>query len=98
MAYIICQPCIGTKDRSCVDACPVGCIHEGKDQLFIDPRACVDCGACVAACPVSAIYAQRNVPSEWRSFIEKNEGMARDARAGELRWVADEQMSTEPKV
>ena len=23
MAYVIAEPCIGTKDRACVDACPV---------------------------------------------------------------------------
>ncbi|RME50458.1 MAG: ferredoxin, partial [Deltaproteobacteria bacterium] len=23
MAYIIAEPCIGTKDTACVDACPV---------------------------------------------------------------------------
>lgn len=27
MAYVIAEPCIGTKDTACVDACPVGCIH-----------------------------------------------------------------------
>jgi NAD-dependent dihydropyrimidine dehydrogenase PreA subunit len=65
MAYIIAEPCIGTKDTACVDACPVDCIHPKKDedgfgesdQLFIDPVECIDCGACVPACPVSAIFA-----------------------------------------
>ncbi len=23
MAYVICEPCIGTKDTACVDVCPV---------------------------------------------------------------------------
>ena len=27
MAYIICEPCVGTKDTACVDVCPVDCIH-----------------------------------------------------------------------
>ena len=66
MAYIIAEPCIGTKDTACVDACPVDCIHPKKDedghaeadQLFIDPVECIDCGACVPACPVSAIFAR----------------------------------------
>ena len=26
MAYIITEPCIGTKDSACVDVCPVDCI------------------------------------------------------------------------
>ena len=32
MAYIICEPCVGTKDTACVDVCPVDCIHPRKDE------------------------------------------------------------------
>ena len=69
MAYIIAEPCTGTKDTACVDACPVDCdyLHPKKDeatfeaetQLYIDPVECIDCGACVPVCPVSAIFAPR---------------------------------------
>ena len=40
MTYVICQPCIGVKDASCVDVCPVDCIHarEEDEQYYIDPR------------------------------------------------------------
>ena len=31
MAYVIAEPCIGTKDTACVDACPVDCIHPKND-------------------------------------------------------------------
>jgi NAD-dependent dihydropyrimidine dehydrogenase PreA subunit len=80
MAYVIAEPCIGTKDTACVDACPVDCIHPRKDedgfaasdQLFIDPVECIDCGACVPACPVSAIFAQDDLPEKSASFAEKN--------------------------
>ncbi|HZQ42220.1 MAG TPA: 4Fe-4S binding protein [Acidobacteriaceae bacterium] len=80
MAYVIAEPCIGTKDRACVDACPVDCIHpkadeaksEEVDQLFIDPVECIDCGACVPVCPVSAIYAGDDLPEKWESFRDKN--------------------------
>ncbi len=74
MAYVITEPCIGTKDKSCVDVCPVDCIH-GKDedkQLFIDPEVCIDCGACVSACPVEAIYADADVPEKWKNYIQSN--------------------------
>jgi ferredoxin len=74
MSYIITEPCIGTKDKSCVDVCPVDCIH-GKDEdtmLFIDPEVCIDCGACVSACPVEAIYADSDVPEKWKNYIEIN--------------------------
>ncbi|MGO1629660.1 MAG: ferredoxin, partial [Microbacterium sp.] len=29
MTYVIAQPCIDVKDKSCVDECPVDCIYEG---------------------------------------------------------------------
>ena len=80
MAYVIAEPCIGTKDSACVDACPVDCIHPKKDetgygeadQLFIDPVECIDCGACVPVCPVSAIYAGDDLPEKWAAYTEKN--------------------------
>ncbi len=72
MAYIICEPCIGVKDKACVPACPVDCIHEGDDMLYIDPDECIDCGACVEPCPVNAIYVGDEVPDKWKHFIQKN--------------------------
>ena len=73
MTYIICEPCIGVKDRACVDECPVDCIYEGEDQLYIHPEECVDCDACLPACPVDAIYPGDNVPAEWKEYIVKND-------------------------
>jgi ferredoxin len=80
VAYIICEPCIGTKDSACVDVCPVDCIHPRKDesdfesetQLYIHPDECIDCGACVPACPVEAIFALDEVPDKWQSYIAVN--------------------------
>ena len=80
MTYVIAEPCIGTKDAACVDACPVDCIHPKKDeagfadakQLFIDPVECIDCGACVPVCPVSAIFAADDVPDKWKDYTELN--------------------------
>ena len=45
MTYIIAEPCIDIKDRSCVDVCPVDCIHEFGRILIIDPEECIDCFA-----------------------------------------------------
>ncbi|MEO7201114.1 MAG: ferredoxin family protein [Candidatus Tumulicola sp.] len=80
MPYVITEPCIGTKDRGCVDVCPVDCIQGGDadEMLYIDPAVCIDCGACVSACPVEAIYAESDVPERWTSFIEKNAAYYRD--------------------
>ena len=72
MTHVICEPCIGVKDKACVDVCPVDCIHEGEDQLFIDPEECIDCVQCVPACPVEAIFAEEEVPEKWTSFTGKN--------------------------
>jgi NAD-dependent dihydropyrimidine dehydrogenase PreA subunit len=43
VTYIIAEPCIDIKDRSCVDVCPVDCIHEYARILVIDPEECIDC-------------------------------------------------------
>ncbi len=80
MAYVIAEPCIGTKDNSCVEVCPVDCIHPTPDEagheqaemLFIDPEECIDCDACVEACPVDAIYPQDQIPPDWEKYIEIN--------------------------
>jgi len=74
MAYVITQPCIGVKDKGCVDVCPMDCIH-GNDQdtmLYIDPDDCIDCGACIPACPVNAIFVDNEVPEKWREYIKIN--------------------------
>ena len=71
MAYVVAEPCIGTKDRACVEVCPVACFYENEDQLFIHPQECIDCDACVPVCPVTAIFAEAEVPEQWKSYIQK---------------------------
>ena len=34
MAYIVTKPCIGTKDRSCVEVCPVDCFYDIKKKKY----------------------------------------------------------------
>ncbi len=74
MAYIITEPCITVKDASCVDVCPVDCIHttDDDDQYYIDPDTCIDCAACETVCPVSAIFFEDDVPEKWQSYIATN--------------------------
>jgi ferredoxin len=74
VAFVICEPCIGTKQLACVDVCPVDCIQGGRDeeQMYIDPESCTDCGACEPVCPVSAIFFLADVPAKWESYIKKN--------------------------
>jgi NAD-dependent dihydropyrimidine dehydrogenase PreA subunit len=78
MAYVIAEPCIGQKDNSCVEVCPVDCIHPTPDdpdydqheQLYIDPDECIDCGACEPECPVNAIFPEDSLPAEWAQYTE----------------------------
>jgi NAD-dependent dihydropyrimidine dehydrogenase PreA subunit len=80
MTYVITQPCISVKDGSCVDVCPVDCIHpaagevgyDEHDQLYINPDECIDCGACEPACPVTAIFEESAVPAQWREYLKIN--------------------------
>ena len=80
MAYVITEPCIGTKDSACVDVCPVDCIHPRKDEaafesatmLYIHPDECIDCGACVEPCPVQAIFPEDELPEKWAMYKDIN--------------------------
>src|SRR5665213_353509 len=74
VAYVIVQPCVGVKDASCVEVCPVDCIHtdDAATMYYIDPDECIDCGACVDPCPVDAIFPEDEVPEQWRDFIKIN--------------------------
>jgi ferredoxin len=71
VTYVIGAPCIDVMDKSCIDVCPVDCIHfeEGADRmLYINPEECIDCGACEPACPVQAIYPEDALPEEMDVF------------------------------
>ena len=74
MTHIICEPCIGAKNRSCADVCPVDCIYttDGAEQSYIHPEECIDCGLCVDSCPTEAIYPVEEVPEKWHAYIAKN--------------------------
>ena len=76
MTYIITEPCVGVKDSTCVDVCPVDCIYgmdiEEDMMLYISPDECIDCAACEPVCPVTAIFPEEDVPEEWASYTRKN--------------------------
>jgi ferredoxin len=82
MAYVIAEPCIDVKDRACVDECPVDCIYEGPRMLYIQPDECVDCDACVPVCPVTAIFAEDDLPEEWKPFTAVNAEYFSDSVSG----------------
>ncbi len=83
MTYVIVGSCI--KDDSCIEVCPVDCIHpkpgaadfETAEQLYIDPEVCIDCDACVEACPVDAIFPDFDIPGEVRLRARPQRGVLR---------------------
>ncbi|MFF0341496.1 FAD-dependent oxidoreductase [Kribbella sp. NPDC004875] len=75
MSYAISGECCA--DASCVAVCPMNSIHPAPGEpgfgtgasLFIDPRTCIDCGACADICPVDAAQpADRSAPDD----VERN--------------------------
>ena len=82
MTYVIAEPCIDVKDRACVDECPVDCIYEGGRMLYIQPDECVDCAACEPVCPVTAIFAEDDVPDEWKFYTPINAEFFDDSVTG----------------
>ena len=74
LIYVIAEPCVGVKDKACVDVCPVDCIHadDASPQMYINPDECTGCGACEAECPVEAIFEDRSLPAEWKHYEKIN--------------------------
>ena len=74
MPFVITEPCIGVKDATCVEVCPVDCIQttDADDMFYIDPVTCIDCAYCVSVCPVEAIFDEFTVPAKWREYVRKN--------------------------
>lgn len=78
MAFAITQSCCA--DASCVEVCPVDCIHPTPDEpdfgttdiLYIDPDTCIDCGACADACPASAVKPVETLRGGEVVFAELN--------------------------
>lgn len=103
MTHVITQSCCN--DASCVNVCPVNCIHPGPSEsgfaaaemLFIDPGVCIDCGACLDICPVGAIVADYSLTEKDEAFRELNARFFQSAEAP--RYIprrADRQMPRDP--
>ncbi len=82
MTYVIVEPCIGVKDKSCIDVCPMDCIHgnDSDEMVYVDPEECIDCAACIPECPVDAIFAEGETPEKWKHFIRINADYFKDKR------------------
>jgi len=81
MAHVVTSKCMGCKFTDCVEVCPVACFYEMDGQLVIHPEECIDCTACVAVCPVEAIYAEADVPEQFKADIGFNAVQANQIKA-----------------
>jgi len=54
----VCVSCL-----ECIDFCPMNCIIEGDETVYIDQDECVECGVCLntGVCQVDAIYRPEEV-------------------------------------
>jgi len=89
--YVITDPCVGVKDKSCIEVCPVDCIQaDDEDQIcYIDPASCIGCDLCRPACPVGAIFTEDDMPAGAQPWVGVNalwflDKAAARARVGEL--------------
>ena len=80
MAHVVTNKCVGCKFTDCVEVCPVACFYEMDGQVVIHPEDCIDCTACVAECPVEAIYAEADVPEQFKADVEFNAAQARQIK------------------
>jgi Fe-S-cluster-containing hydrogenase component 2 len=86
--YVITDPCVDVMDRSCMEVCPVDCIHteEGADRVcYIDPDACIGCNLCLPACPVGAIFTVDGPPAAPPAWTAVNALWFRDRGAARTR-------------
>ncbi len=92
MAHVVTSKCNCCKFTDCVAVCPVSCFYELEDQLVIFDDECIDCTACVAECPVQAIYAEGDLPPEYRGDLAFNALESRRVReAGQEPLVQSKQ-------
>ncbi len=81
MPYVITGIC--TRDGSCVEVCPVACIHTTPEapQFYIDPDICIECEQCMIVCPVEAIFLDADLPAQWQPSVEVNARFFRQNKA-----------------
>ncbi|MDS1269051.1 ferredoxin family protein [Lipingzhangella sp. LS1_29] len=89
MVYVIAEPCVDIKDKSCLDVFPVDCIYEGGRSLYIHPDECIDCTACEPVCPVEVIYEETELSDEWQAYSQINAEFFGEVNSLEIPGRAD---------
>jgi NAD-dependent dihydropyrimidine dehydrogenase PreA subunit len=72
MTFVVTQACVDTKDRSCIQVCPVDCLYEGERMMYIRAEQCINCGACEPVCPVNAIRFEDELEGDDEQFLDLN--------------------------
>jgi ferredoxin len=72
MPHVVTENCVSCRFTDCVTVCPVACFHGDGDRLYIDPEACIDCGACIPICPVRAIKEDFDLDEDEASWTAIN--------------------------
>jgi ferredoxin len=80
MPYVVTENCQQCRFTDCVTVCPVDAFHGDAEMVYIDPDACIDCGACEPQCPVKAIKEDRE--AEKNPALAAWVGINRDKAAG----------------
>ena len=73
MTFVITEACIGVKDASCVEVCPVRCISstDEEEMYHLDAETCINCTYCEPVCPVDAIFDEFKMPADQREFLRR---------------------------
>jgi ferredoxin len=85
--YVVTEACIDVKDASCVQVCPVDCIHTTDEDrvCYIDPVECIGCNECLPACPVGAIFTEDGPPAAPKAWVAINTLWFSDPAAARAR-------------
>lgn len=70
MTYVVTEACKDCVYTDCVAVCPVDCFVDAGNMLVIEPDYCIDCGACEPECPMTAIFDERDLPSNQKHMLE----------------------------
>jgi NAD-dependent dihydropyrimidine dehydrogenase PreA subunit len=82
MPFFVTGACLDVLDKSCLEECPVDCIYQGDRKMYIQPRECIDCGACEAVCPVTAIASDLRLTDANRPWRDDNAAFFTDVLPG----------------
>lgn len=80
MTTVVTEACHMCRFTECVTVCPLDAFHGDDERVYIDPYACIDCGACEPQCPVNAIVeADRTAQKDpaIAQWVKINDEMAR---------------------